>query len=167
MWCSESAHVALLFPACSWFVLTALLSEMVRWTSEVLKFFTCMKDTHGCSTEVWIRGVNELIQVFDIHLTCCCHAWLAGKKQTLCEIYASYGSCSFPYSVLEKKRKEHWIFTVWAPLRDAHFILPCSEPLWSWKIYWSPRRGIEPRSPAWQAGILTTILSRITCLAAR
>ncbi len=25
----------------------------------------------------------------------------------------------------------------------------------------SPRRGIEPRSPAWQAGILTTILSRI------
>ncbi len=24
-----------------------------------------------------------------------------------------------------------------------------------------PRRGIEPRSPAWQAGILTTILSRI------
>ncbi len=24
----------------------------------------------------------------------------------------------------------------------------------------SPRRGIEPRSPAWQAGILTTILSR-------
>ena len=26
----------------------------------------------------------------------------------------------------------------------------------------SPRRGIEPRSPAWQAGILTTILSRIT-----
>ena len=28
----------------------------------------------------------------------------------------------------------------------------------------SPRRGIEPRSPAWQAGILTTILSRIRCL---
>ncbi len=26
-----------------------------------------------------------------------------------------------------------------------------------------PRRGIEPRSPAWQAGILTTILSRIGC----
>ena len=26
----------------------------------------------------------------------------------------------------------------------------------------SPRRGIEPRSPAWQSGILTTILSRIT-----
>ncbi len=25
----------------------------------------------------------------------------------------------------------------------------------------SPRRGIKPRSPAWQAGILTTILSRI------
>ena len=25
----------------------------------------------------------------------------------------------------------------------------------------SPRRGIEPRSPAWQAGILTTILPRI------
>ena len=25
----------------------------------------------------------------------------------------------------------------------------------------SPRRGIEPRSPAWQAGILTTILSRM------
>ena len=25
----------------------------------------------------------------------------------------------------------------------------------------SPRRGIEPRSPAWQAGILTTILTRI------
>ena len=26
----------------------------------------------------------------------------------------------------------------------------------------SPRRGIEPRSPAWQAGILTTILTRMT-----
>ena len=26
---------------------------------------------------------------------------------------------------------------------------------------WTPRRGIEPRSPAWQAGILATILSRI------
>ena len=25
----------------------------------------------------------------------------------------------------------------------------------------SPRRGIEPRSPAWQAGILTTILPRM------
>ena len=25
----------------------------------------------------------------------------------------------------------------------------------------SPRRGIEPRSPAWQAGILTTILTRM------
>ena len=25
---------------------------------------------------------------------------------------------------------------------------------------WPPRRGIEPRSPAWQAGILTTILTR-------
>ena len=25
---------------------------------------------------------------------------------------------------------------------------------------WTPRRGIEPRSPAWQAGILDTILSR-------
>ena len=25
-----------------------------------------------------------------------------------------------------------------------------------------PRRGIEPRSPAWQAGILTTILTRIS-----
>ena len=25
---------------------------------------------------------------------------------------------------------------------------------------WTPRRGIEPRSPAWQAGILATILSR-------
>ena len=31
----------------------------------------------------------------------------------------------------------------------------------------SPRRGIEPRSPAWQAGILTTILSRIRCLLLR
>ncbi len=28
----------------------------------------------------------------------------------------------------------------------------------------SPRRGIEPRSPAWQAGILTTILTRIRYL---
>ena len=28
----------------------------------------------------------------------------------------------------------------------------------------APWRGIEPRSPAWQAGILTTILSRIYCL---
>ena len=28
----------------------------------------------------------------------------------------------------------------------------------------SPRRGIEPRSPAWQAGILTTILPRIGTL---
>ena len=28
----------------------------------------------------------------------------------------------------------------------------------------APRRGIEPRSPAWQAGILATILSRICCL---
>ena len=28
-------------------------------------------------------------------------------------------------------------------------------------MYFSPRRGIEPRSPAWQAGILTTILPRI------
>ena len=27
----------------------------------------------------------------------------------------------------------------------------------------SPRRGIEPRSPAWQAGILTTILTRSWC----
>ena len=27
-----------------------------------------------------------------------------------------------------------------------------------------PRRGIEPRSPAWQAGILTTILTRKWCL---
>lgn len=27
----------------------------------------------------------------------------------------------------------------------------------------SPRRGIEPRSPAWQAGILTTILTRSCC----
>ena len=27
----------------------------------------------------------------------------------------------------------------------------------------SPRRGIEPRSPAWQAGILTTILTRMRC----
>ena len=27
-----------------------------------------------------------------------------------------------------------------------------------------PRRGIEPRSPAWQAGILTTILSRIAMI---
>ena len=32
------------------------------------------------------------------------------------------------------------------------------------KILLSPRRGIEPRSPAWQAGILTTILSRMTCI---
>ena len=31
------------------------------------------------------------------------------------------------------------------------------------KEFASPRRGIEPRSPAWQAGILTTILSR-TCV---
>ena len=29
------------------------------------------------------------------------------------------------------------------------------------KLKKSPRRGIEPRSPAWQAGILTTILSRM------
>ena len=28
------------------------------------------------------------------------------------------------------------------------------------KLRISPRRGIEPRSPAWQAGILTTILPR-------
>ena len=28
----------------------------------------------------------------------------------------------------------------------------------------APRQGIEPWSPAWQAGILTTILSRIACL---
>ena len=27
----------------------------------------------------------------------------------------------------------------------------------------SPRRGIEPWSPSWQAGILTTILSRMIC----
>ena len=31
---------------------------------------------------------------------------------------------------------------------------------WSKKDHSSPRRGIEPRSPAWQAGILTTILPR-------
>lgn len=38
---------------------------------------------------------------------------------------------------------------------------PC--PLLYWKLpkkYTPPRRGIEPRSPAWQAGILTTILPR-------
>ena len=28
------------------------------------------------------------------------------------------------------------------------------------KKAWTPRRGIEPRSPAWQAGILATILTR-------
>ncbi len=32
---------------------------------------------------------------------------------------------------------------------------------------WTPRRGIEPRSPAWQAGILTTILTRISWWAPR
>ena len=32
------------------------------------------------------------------------------------------------------------------------------------EILRSPRRGIEPRSPAWQAGILTTILPRKWCL---
>ena len=31
---------------------------------------------------------------------------------------------------------------------------------WSKKDHSSPRRGIEPRCPAWQAGILTTILPR-------
>ena len=31
------------------------------------------------------------------------------------------------------------------------------------KKIWPPRRGIEPRSPAWQAGILTTILPRNGC----
>jgi hypothetical protein len=31
-----------------------------------------------------------------------------------------------------------------------------SKNIWAW----APRRGIEPRSPAWQAGILATILSR-------
>ena len=30
------------------------------------------------------------------------------------------------------------------------------------KIQKSPWRGIEPRSPAWQAGILTTILQKLT-----
>ena len=30
------------------------------------------------------------------------------------------------------------------------------------KGYVSPRRGIEPQSPAWQAGILTTILPRMS-----
>ena len=32
------------------------------------------------------------------------------------------------------------------------------------KAVLSPRRGIEPRSPAWQAGILTTILTRSWCV---
>ena len=31
---------------------------------------------------------------------------------------------------------------------------------WTKKVYSSPRRGIEFRSPAWQAGILTTILPK-------
>ena len=32
------------------------------------------------------------------------------------------------------------------------------------KIQKTPERGIEPRSPAWQAGILTTILRKLTIL---
>ena len=39
-----------------------------------------------------------------------------------------------------------------------------STTFFKWKKEISPRRGIEPRSPAWQAGILTTILTRISYL---
>ena len=142
----------------------------LKWSDEHLKFW---KFSHAWKTPMAVQqryGLEVSMSssrylIFTWHVAAM-HD-LQAKTDFMWNIYASYGSCSFPCSVLEKKRKEHWIFTVWAPLRDAHFILPCSEPLWSWKIYWSPRRGIEPRSPAWQAGILTTILSRITCLAAR
>ena len=45
-----------------------------------------------------------------------------------------------------------WHFQTW-----SHMWLHWLSPQQNW---FSPRRGIEPRSPAWQAGILATILSR-------
>ncbi len=48
----------------------------------------------------------------------------------------------------------------WAILVDGQWVLKNIQYS-SWARKKSPRRGIEPRSPAWQAGILTTILTRI------
>ena len=47
-----------------------------------------------------------------------------------------------------------WHFQTW-----SHMWLHWLSPQQNW---FSTRRGIEPRSPAWQAGILATILSRIS-----
>ena len=44
--------------------------------------------------------------------------------------------------------------------RDTHYDLLGAWPSLKAKVRAPPRRGIEPRSPAWQAGILTTILTR-------
>ena len=46
-----------------------------------------------------------------------------------------------------------------APVRFQP-ISDVSQHAWNVKNMFPPRRGIEPRSPAWQAGILTTILPR-------
>ena len=60
----------------------------------------------------------------------------------------------------------HYLTCLWLPCvpRAAPWklhlspVLACLSDLWKRAL--PPRRGIEPRSPAWQAGILTTILTR-------
>ena len=57
-------------------------------------------------------------------------------------------------------------FVVWItinqsnPLNSNFMVKKCIPSILIRKPKESPRRGIEPRSPAWQAGILTTILPR-------
>ena len=69
----------------------------------------------------------------------------------------SYTSCSKSINIY----KYQWGWRKWYKQTFVTHFNEFKRKKHSWKNKKSPRRGIEPRSPAWQAGILTTILSRI------
>ena len=83
------------------------------------------------------------------HFLFCCHG----------QYIYTYGT--HPSSPLPTQPTPNYIDTD-VPYYLYYLLSICCENLQAKNF--SPRRGIEPRSPAWQAGILATILSRTTTL---
>ena len=69
--------------------------------------------------------------------------------------------CTYWVASMESRHKTVLKYKPWCWLFHSSFWNACMNPASrKKKSSLPPRRGIEPRSPAWQAGILTTILTR-------
>ena len=111
----------------------------------------------GNRAQISPSGVCILLEI-----TCSKHPALAGNRTRASRVAGENSTTEQPMPWNTEIMLENRIIKLYLQAYFSHsglsYIVHPKK-----KAVLSPRRGIEPRSPAWQAGILTTILTRSWC----